>query len=121
MASAPSAFENMVLGALIKGDPEESLLTEQIRLASVESRDYTGVGVFSKFSVPSTVPTLSSSHRYIEQTPRTHLTHPQLAHGAGALLWFEDGVVSTLECYTYEEAWPEDEDSFSVIAAELGR
>ena len=44
----------------------------------------------------------------------THLTHPALPAGAGAMLWLADGRADTLECYTFEGDWPSDESQFSV-------
>jgi hypothetical protein len=68
------------------------------------------------FAVPPTAIRLSASSRYIEQTPKTHLEHPDLEAGAGALLWFQDGWLATLECYVYDGAWPADESLFRVLA-----
>jgi hypothetical protein len=114
MSSRVTPFEARVLEALVAGDPEEAALRDQMSKAVVTSRDYSGVGVFVNFAVPATSMRLGTSNRYIEQTPKTHLEHPDVPAGAGALLWFEDGWLATLECYTYDGAWPADESLFSV-------
>jgi len=61
-----SDFENLVLDALIKGDPEEALIREQLKTATVRSRDYSGVGLFTEIEVAAHAPRLAKSNRYIE-------------------------------------------------------
>lgn len=102
MPSFPTEFELRVLHTLVRGDPEERLLSDQIASATVTSRDYSGVGLFVNFEIPAAIPRLKTSNRYIEETPKVHLHHPALSSGAGALLWLKDGLISTLECYAYE-------------------
>ena len=114
MSSCITPFEARVLEALVAGDPEEAALRDQVSKAKVTSRDYSGLGLFVNFAVPETAIRLGTSNRLIEQTPRTDLEHPGVPAGAGALLWFEDGWLATLECYTYDGAWPADESLFIV-------
>lgn len=109
-----TSFEAKVLSSLIKGDAEESALRDQIAYAQVVSRKHTGVGLFVTFLVPTTANRLKTSNRYIEQTPKTHLEHPEVEAGAGAMLWFKDGWLATLECYVYDGQWPADESLFSI-------
>ena len=109
-----TSFEAKVLSSLVKGDAEESALRDQIANVQVVSREHTGVGLFVNFAVPTTATRLKTSNRYIEQTPKTHLEHPKLEAGAGAMLWFKDGWLATLECYAYGGQWPADESLFSV-------
>jgi hypothetical protein len=109
-----SNFEKIVLKALIKGDPEEDTIRQQLTGATVIDREYTGVGLYTNIEVPENKPLLSKSNRYIDETPKTHLEHPELEAGAGVLLWFKDGKVSTLECYTYDGEWPKNEALFTV-------
>lgn len=111
-----SDFEIAVIDVLIKDDPEEKALREQLNGATVEKREYTGVGLFTEISVPNDRPRLLKSNRYIEETPKVHLEHPDLKDGAGVLLWFEEGYISMLECYAYEESWPKNEALFKIIA-----
>ena len=99
---------------LVKDDPDREVILAQLCGAVVEDRDYTGVGLFTKLRVSRDSPRLSKTNRYIDEAPKTHLEHPDLKDGAGVLLWFEEGRISTLECYCYNEEWPRDEDSFNV-------
>lgn len=109
-----SEFEKMVLSSLIKGDPEVKIILAQLIDAVVVERDYTGVGLYTKIKVSENSPLLSKSNRYIEEAPKTHLKHPNLEVGAGVILWFDEGKVSTLECYAYDGDWPKDESLFTV-------
>ena len=109
-----SNFEIAVLDALIEGDSEEGIIRQQLAAVSVVERDYTGVGLYTNLNVSEDSPLLSKNNRYIEEAPKIHLEHPELDAGAGALLWFKDGKVSTLECYTYEGDWPKNEGLFIV-------
>ena len=111
-----SEFEKNLIAALIQGDQKEKVIHSQLDGAIVKKRDYTGVGFYTEIQVPKKRERLSKSNRYIEETPKVHLEHPKLSDGAGALLWFKDGYVDTLECYTYEGDWPEDESLFTIIA-----
>lgn len=113
---ALSDFEKPVLRILVKGDPEETIISSQIEEACVTSREYTGVGLFVNLSIPENALTLRTSNRYIETTPKVHLDHPELPDGAGALLWFADGHISCLECYSYGNSWPTDESLFVIHA-----
>ncbi len=109
-----STFEKLVLSDIIAGDPEQTALTKQIVSATVRKRDYTGVGLYTELIIDSNTPRLEKSHRLIEGRTNTHLTHPALPAGAGALLWFSDGYANTLECYTFDGDWPSNESEFSV-------
>ncbi len=109
-----SDFEKRVLRILVKGDPEESIISSQIEEVRVTSREHTGVGLFVNLSVSEHAPTLRTSNRYIETTPKVHLDHPELSNGAGAMLWFAEGRISCLECYSYGNSWPTDESLFVI-------
>ena len=111
-----SEFEKMVLEGLIENDPEKEIIRLQLTGATVIDRDYTGVGLYTKIKVAENSPILSKSNRYIEEAPKTHLIHPELEAGAGVILWFEEGKVSTLECYTYDGDWPKNEALFTISA-----
>ncbi|EDN66680.1 hypothetical protein BGP_0445 [Beggiatoa sp. PS] len=109
-----SQFELNVIEALIQDDLEEKIIRSQLEDAKVTKRDYTGVGLYTEILVQKKCSRLSKSNRYIEEIPKAHLEHPELSYGAGAILWFNEGYVSTLECYTYEGNWPKDESLFNI-------
>ena len=111
-----SQFEVYVLEALITGDAEEKKIRSQLDGAKIKSRDYTGVGIYTEILLSTKNHRLCKSNRYIEETPKLHLEHPELDAGAGAILWFSEGYVSTLECYCYGENWPKDESLFKIVS-----
>ncbi len=109
-----STFEKSVITALIKGDSESELISEQLKDATVKKRDYTGVGLYTDLQINENAPRLNKTSRFIEEVPKAHLDHPELSAGAGAMLWITDGLISTLECYAYDEQWPKDESKFTI-------
>lgn len=109
-----SDFEQRVLDALVKSDPERETLQAQLAEATVLNRDYSGVGLFTKLAVPESAPRLQDPGRYIEKIPKLHLEHPDLTAGAGAMLWLTNGRADTLECYTYDGDWPSEEGLFEI-------
>ena len=107
-------FERAVLENLVKGDPEEEVLREQLKLAQVSSRDHTGLGVFVKLCIPESAPHTRMTNRLLESTPMAHLRHPELTDGGMALLWFVEAHMSTLEFKASEGRWPMDESKFQI-------
>ncbi|HEX7918899.1 MAG TPA: hypothetical protein VF454_05805 [Gemmatimonadales bacterium] len=110
----PTEFERMVFDSLLRDDPDEGLLRVQLDSVVVTKRDHTGHGLYSHLQVPPDVARVGSDRRYVQDVPKTHLLHPQLEAGAGAMLWLKDGVAVTLECYTFGGDWPGDESLFRV-------
>ena len=110
-----NSFEINLIKVLIQGDSEERTLLSQLDTAKVINREYNGVGLYTDIQVSQDSNRLSKSSRYIEETPKAHMEHPDLPDGAGALLWFTEGFISTLECYTYDGDWPKDETKFTFV------
>lgn len=110
----PDALEIAVLRKLLDGDhPVLTILRQQLVGLSVKTRERTGTGFFTEFSVTTTTPRASLSSgqaRFgdVEATIRG------LEHGAGFLLYVESGALQMLEGYSYEEPWPENVDEFSL-------
>lgn len=109
-----SDFEKKVTQALVKGDPDEAIILQQLAVASVINRDYAGVGVYTNMVVDKAAPLVRKRDWHFEKIPGVYLNHPNLDDGAGALLWFESGTISCLECYTYVGEWPKDEELFVI-------
>ena len=108
-----SEFERRVIDVMITGDPEEVVLREQLRVATVSARDYTGVGVFVKLDISESVMRTEMTNRFIQTTPMAFLSHPKLPRGAQAMLWFDQALMNTLECMTFDgHDWPKDESNF---------
>ena len=109
-----SPFEVMVIAASIQDDPEADALRLQLSAATVASRDYTGVGLYIALQVPQSVRAIRVVD-YIGSS-KLKLVHPAVPDGAGALIWLTAGRISTLECYTFNQPWPDDETGFQVEA-----
>jgi hypothetical protein len=99
-----SEFETEVLAKLLEGDlPELELLRSQVRSARVR-REWTGAGFWTEFTVDPSTPRLANRGRF--QITGVYGRHPDLDAGVGFTLFVDDGAVSSLEGYTYEEPWP---------------
>jgi hypothetical protein len=106
-------LEKGVLDVLLDS-PEEPYISirQQMDYALVTSREFTGVGFFTRFTLPADAPVR-------RDLPNANFTHvgadiAGLKHGAGFVLFIRDGVVSMLEGFTYVEAWPQTTDEFRV-------
>jgi hypothetical protein len=113
-----SDIEKQVLQLLIVDDPDQEILKEQIAHTSVKSREYTGVGFYTKFDIQENARRFDSMRRKMEDMPQTYGRHPLLPAGAGFVLWLKDGLIDNLEAYTYEGEWPKDESQFTVSRAQ---
>ncbi len=91
--------------ALLAGDdPRIVGLRQQYAAATVKGREFSGVGFFTNFQVPSTAPRVSPPD--FELGAHTLLQLDGLKHGAGVVLFVRKGVLDMLEGYTFDEPWP---------------
>ena len=91
----------------------------QFAAASAVARDYTGVGFFTKISVPSSVPPMADSQEL----------HDALFDGAGGwaksegpilfILWTNAGYLASLEGCTVRGSWPNEDDIEDIVPFEL--
>ena len=95
--------------------PSENLQTikQQLAVANVAGREFTGKGFFTNFIVPVDA-TIKRDLPNMELTG-FNAEFPNLEHGAGFILFIRDGVVSWLEGFTYDENWPDKTDGFKLI------
>lgn len=115
-----TTLETAVLNALLAGNhPVLATMREQLKHASVKSRDYTGVGFYTEFSVPTEVERASALERLVFGD--VHATVPGLEAGVGFVLYIEQGLLHVLEGYTFDEPWPQEVQSFSLAYSEPTR
>jgi hypothetical protein len=98
-------LEQQVLQMLLEGDdPALAILRIQFGLAKRKPREMSGVGFFTYLDVPEDAPRLTNnaSLRFGDVSAEID----GLEHGAGFVLFVDDGVLTTLEAYTYDEPWP---------------
>lgn len=106
-------FEMAAIRFLLAGDHAVlRALRAQAQLCRVRTRDFSGTGVFTYLSVPENVeraPTKSSDLRLRD----VHADVAGLKHGAGLILYVTDGFLELLECFSYEEEWPDQIRAYS--------
>jgi hypothetical protein len=125
MPSSPFTYENpltpsltpleqAVMKNVLDGDhPILTALRKQLENATISSREFSGVGFFTRFSYPKTVQPLSLPVKNLEFGD-VGAEIRGIQHGAGFLLFVRDGFLQTLEGYTYDEPWPKDTDTFKL-------
>lgn len=107
-------LEHAVLHRLLDrpGEPYDTI-RQQLAHATVASREFTGVGFFTEFTVSEeatvarSLPDMTLGDVVAESA--------SLKHGAGFVLFVRNGVVSMLEGHTYDEPWPDSVDDFRVF------
>ena len=106
--SAFDEFERTILDFLLAGDdPTLAALRDQIKAAVIISREFTGVGFFSRIAVPDYVERLSGRKNCELSDVVAHLGG--LKHEVGFVVFVRDGVLKTFEGFTYaEEPWPDE-------------
>ena len=87
-------------------DDVRSVLRQQLRCLQVSSREFTGVGFFSHLTVDSKVPRVVGEPKFI--LGDVEGTADNVEHGFGFVLFVEDGALSMLEGFTYDEPWPSE-------------
>jgi len=107
-------FEAAVLTKLLTGDhPVLEALRSQFESCRVGSREATGHGFFVNLDVPrSPGPAPAPVRRF--QVSGVGAAIPGLKHGAGFVLFIEEGYISFLEGFSYEEPWPTEVSEFSL-------
>lgn len=102
-------FEIEVVNRILDGrDAVLEALSQQFKLATVESREYTGVGIYVNFSLPETIKgvdeQLGVKARFCFGDVGAKVDVQQ---EVGFLLWVIKGKLAFLEGYTYgDEKWP---------------
>ena len=104
-------FESDVMRRIIAENADISdVLTKQYQSAKVIGRDFTGVGFFTDFEIPDADLRLTS-HSNLE-LGAVQVKLESLKFGAGFVLFIRDGLIQSLECYTYGEPWPENVNGY---------
>jgi hypothetical protein len=116
-------LERAVLETLLSRDePGYDELREQLTSCRVVSREMTGVGFYSTLKVDAATPPvaadvgnpLGTGHAFPDDI---YAAIEGLEQGAGFVLWLDDGWLSQLEGFTYDEPWPDEIRTFTVRLA----
>ena len=115
-ASELTALEREVIATILRPNhPVFDALRAQFATCRVKDRELTGVGFFTRLLVSL-------------EAARAPVTGPRLTfggvaadlegvrHGAGFVLFVEDGRLDFLEGFTYDEPWPQTVGHFAVSA-----
>src|SRR6516225_10756113 len=99
-------LEREVMEELLRGaHPVLAALRSQLVEASVHSRDFTGTGFVTRFSVPMSLPRATAKDRLVIGDLAAEVGG--LPYGAGFLLFISSGVLDMLEGYSYDATWAE--------------
>jgi hypothetical protein len=113
-------LEREVMTTLLAPDhPVMHALRRQFEVCRVAARRFTGVGFFSSLVVPDGVATTSVTRKSIALGDAT-ATIDGLEHGAGFVLFVREGVLETLEGFSFDEPWPDDVTRFQITAGGVG-
>lgn len=97
-------FEDAVMQKILEEDTSVNrILREQYKKAQVSSRDFTGVGFYTKFHLPENIVKVTEPVEYAYGDVSCDLNGSILC---GFILFIENGIMICLEGYTYREFWP---------------
>jgi hypothetical protein len=110
-------LEHEVIETLLRPDPPVFIaLRMQFAECQMVARKLTGVGFFTDLSLRAyATPAKVKPGRLALGDVQARLEG--LQHGAGFVLWIENGLLATLEAFSYDEPWPEVVNEFSVQPA----
>lgn len=120
MSDTFTPFELRVLNEACARDPASEVALRQLKSAKFKSRDRTGHGLFVHFDVGEGVGLVDPDGRILRGSNQLFLQHPDLEHGADAIVWADNGILNCLETYVFGDAtWPNgDEDQFQIAVVE---
>ena len=93
-------------------DPILESLSLQLNSANVQQREHTGVGQYTSIGFSSPVMPLAGQPSFCLGDVLADVYG--VPSGVGFILWVDQGVISTLEIYTYQEELPSEVQTFSV-------
>jgi hypothetical protein len=89
-------------------------LRKQLGVCRVVSRKFSGAGFFTTLAVPDDL-RVAAPGRLVLGDAQADIHG--LLHGAGFLLWVEDGMLTMLEGFSYDEPWPDRTGTYVVSSA----
>ena len=104
-------FERNALEAILKVDAPE--YQEHIQYLLVEKRENTGVGLYVDFSYMDNKLLFSSEKRTLGKTIFAEIEG--LEHGAGFMLYIDEGKITLLEAFCHaDNTWPDEIENFAI-------
>jgi hypothetical protein len=107
-----SDFERLVLMKVLEGDhPVLNSLRQQLEVCQISMREFTGAGFYTTLVVDkSLVKSIECDLILSDVIAQVG----GLQHGAGFVLYVNNGILDVLEGYSYDEPWPEQISSFKL-------
>ena len=106
-------LEKAVLEKMLIGNNRVfEVIKEQLASATVSKRELTGSGFFTRFALRASTKKLPKKSKFMIADVSAKI--PRLKNGADFILWIENGVILSLEGFTYDEAWPKEITSFEL-------
>jgi hypothetical protein len=91
---------------LLQGDdPVRATLRKQFEVAEVVKKKMTGVGCFIDFNIPANAPCVLNKQTL--QISGVIAQVEGITNGIGFLLFVNNGNLSMLEGFTFDEPWPD--------------
>lgn len=107
-----------MISAIVRpAHPIMDALRVQLNECRIKSREFTGVGFFTRIVVPERLAVVGLE-RVVLSGPRA--TIDGLDDGAGFVLFVENGMIDTLEGFTYVGPWPDRIEGFRLTALPAG-
>ena len=114
MADVLTLLERDVIATILRPDhPVMNALRRQFERCHVASRQMTGVGFLTELDTDVERAPVRPGRLCVGDVT---VTIDGLERGAGFLLFVEDGVLDTLEGFTYDEPWPDVIGRYEVTA-----
>ncbi len=105
MEVSQEKLEQELMKLLLQGDhPVLDVLRKQYTVAKIASREFSGVGFFTKFEVSETVPLVEPLNF---AAGHVGVQLEKVPNGMGCVLFVRNGKLAFLEGYTYTDLWPE--------------
>ncbi len=100
-------LERTILDKILDGDhPALATLRKQLDACRVKERTLSGKGFFTELHLPDDAPR-AALHKTRVRFGDVIADIEGVPHGAGFLLFIDDGRLTMLEGYTFEGPWPE--------------
>lgn len=104
-------LEREVLNKLLEGDhPLLMQLRKELSICRVSRRELTGAGFYTHFDVDVTSGATDIKLRFGDVIAEIS----GMVHGAGFVLYVENGRLSMLEGYGYDDPWPSTITGFTL-------
>ena len=101
-----NTMERAILEMLLAGEDKRlAILRSQLDSATVVDREF-GLGFFTKLSVPAHIPRLQAVKWWLIGDVLGEVTG--FRYPAGFQLFVVEGTLDLLECYIFDDDWPED-------------